>query len=350
MIGSRRRYWRGKAPDAEGSESDSDLSDRSPNESDLADDDATNASNEAEERSNENSEPVEQRNAPRELPSRELPSVDQEPELIIDQDQLTPAPTEQGVSRTVEISDLVDREDTIMLSKEIEPRSQTDETKSSDESDSSESSDNGLLSTVRPTFISKKHTTNLAKQSTTKKLTSLDMIESSKKRIMSRTEELNAFERLLAEVDDTDGVDPEAERLAWEKRELARVAREQEEANESARKSDENENKTAHESSANQRPRGRSIKAAFYQDDEVVKRNVSGLTEYEMLSRNAGHKALRVRYDVIGKGGQTRHVSAKDEDTAKDSLWEDRSNIIAKRTANKLGGLTDEVHKKKKTN
>lgn len=148
----------------------------------------------------------------------------------------------------------------------------------------------------------------------------------------SPEEEENNFN----DVDDTDGIDPEAEYAAWKLRELQRIKRDRDEMAQLAREQEEVERRRAMtdaERRADDAAAGvdrfhkeRSQmafmqryyhKGAFYQDDEaeVLKRDYNAPTVADMVDRQALPEVMQVRGDKFGKGGRTKWTHLTKEDT-----------------------------------
>jgi microfibrillar-associated protein 1 len=144
-------------------------------------------------------------------------------------------------------------------------------------------------------------------------------------------------------VDDTDGLDPEAEYAAWKLRELKRIRRERlaiEEAEANLAEIERRRNLTAAEREAEDREflekqkeergdRGDMQymqkyfhKGAFYQEDlkdlGIDKRNVMGATFQDSTSREILPEYMQIRdMTKLGKKGRTRYKDMKSEDTGK---------------------------------
>lgn len=144
-------------------------------------------------------------------------------------------------------------------------------------------------------------------------------------------------------VDDTDGVDPEAEYAAWKLRELKRIRRERqaiEEAEAERAEKERRQNLTAAEREAEDREylekqkeergdRGDMQfmqkyfhKGAFFQEDlkelGIDKRNVMGATFQDATNREVLPEYMQIRdMTKLGKKGRTRYKDMKSEDTGK---------------------------------
>lgn len=147
-----------------------------------------------------------------------------------------------------------------------------------------------------------------------------------------------------AEIDDRDGVDPEAEYAAWKLRELKRVKREREAIEEAEKEREEIErrrNLTAEERDREDREflakqkeereaaRGQTgfmqryfHKGAFFRDDlereGLDQRNVMGRKFVDDVSRETLPQYMQVRdMTKLGKKGRTRYRDLKTEDTGR---------------------------------
>ncbi|KAF8425166.1 splicing factor, Prp19-binding domain-containing protein [Tirmania nivea] len=168
-------------------------------------------------------------------------------------------------------------------------------------------------------------------------------------------------------IDDTDDVDPAAERAAWKLRELLRVKRERDELEkvekereeiERRRNMDEKERyKEDMEYARKKREEAKEArgdmkfmqkyyhKGAFYQDDsEILKRNyATALVEDQTVNKEILPKYMQVRGEEYGKRGKTKWTHLAAEDTSKvegGSPWFDRK--FAGNTLGKIGGMKDE--------
>lgn len=146
-------------------------------------------------------------------------------------------------------------------------------------------------------------------------------------------------------VDDTDDVDPEAERAAWKLRELKRLKRDREaiEAYEreiaekerrnnltQAERDGEDADRLARQKEEREEGRGKAgfmqryhHKGAFYQDDETAemlrKRDLMGAHYVdEVKNREALPEYMQIRnMEKLGKKGRTRYKDLRGEDTGK---------------------------------
>lgn len=151
-------------------------------------------------------------------------------------------------------------------------------------------------------------------------------------------------------VDDTDGVDPEAEYAAWKLRELRRIKREREviEAAEAERAEIERrrnltqeereaedrekieEQKEAREGKGNMAYMQKYFhKGAFFQDDEVAEqlrqRDIMGSRFADQSSKDVLPEYLQIRdANKIGKKGRSRYRDMKSEDTGRWGEFGDR--------------------------
>jgi len=178
--------------------------------------------------------------------------------------------------------------------------------------------------------------------------------------------------RGIEAVDDTDDLDPAAEKAAWKLRELTRIKREREaliarelekEEIEKRRNMDEEERlkedyarkREIEEEREKNRPKMEFMqkwhhKGAFYQDDEVIKtRNTNVATAEEHRDKQQLPKPLQVRSGELGRASRTKYTHLSAEDTSKmDSPWFDRDNSVNKRTVGKMGGMHDPNDREKK--
>ena len=159
------------------------------------------------------------------------------------------------------------------------------------------------------------------------------------------------FSSRLEDVDDTDGLDPEGEYQAWRLRELLRIkrdrdvleAREKERDEIEARRAMPEEERLAQDTAAAIAERQQKIadrqaadesgsggqsyhhRGAFYQDDDIVHRKMHGTVEGQVDGRD--RRALppslqRRNLNDIGKRGATRWTRLADEDTSRNSLFD----------------------------
>ncbi|KAG0135897.1 putative microfibrillar-associated protein family protein [Tuber indicum] len=169
-------------------------------------------------------------------------------------------------------------------------------------------------------------------------------------------------------LDDTDDLDPTAERAAWKLRELVRVKREREELEKIEKEREEIERRRAMDPELRKKEdmeyvkkqreekmenRGKMgfmqkyyHKGAFYQDDsEILKKDyATTAVEDEVKNRDVLPKYMQVRGDEVGKRGRTRWTHLTAEDTSMQnggSPWFDK-NGINKRASGKLGGMQDD--------
>jgi len=140
-------------------------------------------------------------------------------------------------------------------------------------------------------------------------------------------------------VDDTDGLDPASERAAWKLRELLRVRREREELQKIEKEREEIERRremdpklreqedmefVREQKKEKMEQRGKMgflqkfyHKGAFYQDDEILKRNyATAAVEDSVKNREVLPKYMQVRGDELGKRGRTKWTHLTAEDTS----------------------------------
>lgn len=167
-------------------------------------------------------------------------------------------------------------------------------------------------------------------------------------------------------IDDTDDLDPAAERAAWKLRELTRVKREREAIETIEKEREEIERRknmdpelrrkedmdfVAKQREEKKESRGQMgflqkyyHKGAFYQDDsEILKKDyATAPIEDEVKNRDVLPKYMQMRGgDEVGKRGRTRwtHLTAEDTSTQNGgSPWFDKSSSN-RRAAEKMGGM-----------
>lgn len=161
-------------------------------------------------------------------------------------------------------------------------------------------------------------------------------------------------------VDDTDGLDPEAEYAAWKLRELKRIKRDRlaiEEAEAERAEIERRRNLTAAEREAEDREylekqkeergdRGNMQfmqkyfhKGAFFQEDlaelGIDKRNLMGARFEDQTNREVLPEYMQIRdMTKLGKKGRTRYRDMKTEDTGK---WGDYGDVRRPRDKNEYG-------------
>ncbi|CAG8572033.1 11597_t:CDS:2 [Funneliformis mosseae] len=162
----------------------------------------------------------------------------------------------------------------------------------------------------------------------------------------------------LQEIDDTDGLDEQAEYDEWKLRELRRIKRDKEEsaAREKEREeierrrnmSEEHRMKEDMERIKKQReekPKSQYKflqkyyhKGAFYlENEDVFQRDYTKATPDEVAHKEDLPKVMQVKN--FGRAGQTKWTHLADQDTStKDVPWNQKTEIN-KRTISKLGGL-----------
>jgi len=155
----------------------------------------------------------------------------------------------------------------------------------------------------------------------------------------------------IEDVDDTDGLDPEAELAAWKLRELRRVKREREAIEEAEKEREEIERRrnltaeqreaedAAHIAAQKEEKEGRGQagfmqkyhhKGAFFQDDEqlaeISKRDIMGAK----FQDDSGNREILPQYMQIrdmtklGRKGRTKYKDLKAEDTGRWGAEDDR--------------------------
>jgi microfibrillar-associated protein 1 len=182
---------------------------------------------------------------------------------------------------------------------------------------------------------------------------------------------MNDSNRGMETIDDTDDIDPAAERAAWKVRELQRIKRDREaliarelekEELEMVRNMDEEEReeqdykrkKEKEEEKAKSRGQMQFMqkyyhKGGYYQDEEILDRNYNVATAEEHTSKEALPKSLQIRSGELGRAGRTKWTHLTAEDTSnKDSPWFDANNSVNKRSLGKMGGMHDPNDRQKK--
>ena len=177
--------------------------------------------------------------------------------------------------------------------------------------------------------------------------------------------------RGIETVDDTDDFDPAAEKGAWKLRELQRIKREREaliarevEREELERRRNMDESERLKEDYARKREieeerdkhRGHMEfmqkyyhKGAFYQGEELLKRNYNVATAEEHRNKEALPKSLQIRSGELGRASRTKWTHLTAEDTSnRDSPWFDAQNSVNKRTLGKMGGMHDSNERERK--
>lgn len=177
--------------------------------------------------------------------------------------------------------------------------------------------------------------------------------------------------RGIEAVDDTDDIDPVAEKAAWKLRELQRLKREREslivrelerEELEKRRNMDESERlkedyarkKEIEEEREQNRGKMEFMqkyyhKGAFYQDEDVLKRNYNVATAEEHRNKEVLPKSLQIRSGELGRASRTKYTHLTAEDTSrKDSPWFDNQSSINKRTLGRMGGMHDPNDRERK--
>ena len=90
-------------------------------------------------------------------------------------------------------------------------------------------------------------------------------------------------------------------------------------------------------------------KGAFYQDDELLKRNYNVATAEEHRNKEVLPKSLQVRSGELGRASRTKWTHLSAEDTSqRDSPWFDQYNAANKRALNKMGGMHDPNDRERK--
>lgn len=248
-----------------------------------------------------------------------------------------------------------------------------EEESSEEESEESESEEEVKPRLIAPKFISKAARAKLQAAQPTK--TEEDIAREEKERREEKATELlqaqidrdqaakavgkkawddddNALED---DVDDTDGLDPEAELAAWKIRELKRIKRDREALVEKEKIREENErrrNLTAEEREAEDQElreqqqadydaRGKMAfmqkyyhKGAFFQGDEqdeevqaALSRNIAGATFVDESNKEILPEYMRIRdMTKLGKTSRTKYKDLRSEDTGRFGDFNDKRN------------------------
>jgi microfibrillar-associated protein 1 len=178
--------------------------------------------------------------------------------------------------------------------------------------------------------------------------------------------------RGIEQIDDTDDINPSSEKAAWKLRELHRIKRDRErliarelerEELEKRRNMDESErlkeDYARKRETEEEREKNRGSmefmqkyyhKGAYYQDEEILKRNYNVATAEEHKNKEALPKSLQVRTGELGRASRTKWTHLTNEDTSikKDSPWFDAQNSINKRALGKMGGMHDPNDRERK--
>ncbi|CAO3613889.1 unnamed protein product [Mucor fragilis] len=232
-----------------------------------------------------------------------------------------------------------------------------EEEESSSEYESSSEEEDTIASLPKPVFIPKARRETILQQEKlakeaeerekkleeeleARKKQSHDMLAEELKREQEEAahKDTNEYEQ---SVDDTDGLDEEAEFNAWKVRELTRIKRDREERIAREKEEEELERRRAlpedvrlkedlerAEASKNKDRGERTFmqkyyhKGAFYQDDsEVLQRDYSAPTVDEVRNKDVLPKVMQVKN--FGLAGRTKYTHLVDQDTSsRDSPWE----------------------------
>ncbi|MCJ1441335.1 MAG: hypothetical protein MMC23_001821 [Stictis urceolatum] len=241
---------------------------------------------------------------------------------------------------------------------------ESDEGASSTEEESS-SEDEAPKKLMRPTFVRKDRRRPSVKEQEGRKAEEESWAEQERRRkekaneLVQEQMEKNALARAAGkknwdddedaneeDIDDRDGVDPEAEYAAWKLRELTRIKREREVIEVAEKEREEIErrrNLTAEEREAEDQPylskqkeeqesRGKMgylqkyyHKGAFFQDDArdqgLDRRDLMGARFEDQTNREVLPEYMQIRdMTKLGKKGRTRYKDLKSEDTGR---WAD---------------------------
>ncbi|TIA87585.1 hypothetical protein E3P99_03089 [Wallemia hederae] len=272
-----------------------------------------------------------------------------------DDEQLTALDTVQestpkpsiGISssvRNIDVGGVKEEEADADVKPKVESSSEEEEESSEEESSEEEAPPPPRL---KPTFVPKRARETVLQQQKEsqdseeaqrkreaaeeeRKQASIDLVADSIRRELAEKDATD----LIPDVDDTDGLDPEAEFDAWRLRELKRIRRHQEaqikrdeEAAEIERRRAMPEEQRLKEDLAlaekkreekyQNRQGGTYMqkfwhKGAFHQDQDVLKRDLSGPTENQV---DLGKLPEVMQVRDFGKIKQTKYKTLKDEDT-----------------------------------
>ena len=337
-------------------------------------------SSDEEDSEDEHEQKVQRRPAPRPQPTKPQAQVQEEEEADDDEEGFLTDPEEDDDDGGVDISAGKPTAKTVQTTTTahvqsrpiLEDQDSEDESEeeSESESEADTSSDEELQRKFqRPTFIKKSERKLSATENGTPAIATSELPddEDSHARRVAQTESLiedrikrDALARAAGKkawddddegfaaeelVDDTDGLDPEAEHQAWRLRELQRLKRDREEMIAREKEIEELErrrNLTAEErkkedeaflsKQKEERDEGRGQsgylaryhhKGAFFQDDEAAeilkKRDVMGAKFVDEVSdKSALPEFMRIRdMNKLGKKGRTRYKDLRNEDTGK---------------------------------
>ncbi|WOO85041.1 putative protein [Vanrija pseudolonga] len=213
------------------------------------------------------------------------------------------------------------------------------------ETDSEEESEEEAKPAIRPVFVSKttRKTVSLEQQAkeaeekaqreeeerVQRKLDSKDLAGETIRRELAEKEVTN---ELIPDVDDTDGLDPEAEFEEWRARELTRLVRDKQAEAERDAEREEIERRRAmpedqrmaedmaYADATRAREKGEMgflqkyyHKGAFHQDDEILNRDYTAATESQ-VDMQMLPKVMQVR--DFGKASRTKYTHLTDQDTS----------------------------------
>ncbi|TXT13182.1 hypothetical protein VHUM_01583 [Vanrija humicola] len=213
------------------------------------------------------------------------------------------------------------------------------------ETDSEEESEEEVKPAIRPVFVSKntRKTVSLEQQAKEaeekakheeeerirRKLDSKDLAGETIRRELAEKEVGN---ELIPDVDDTDGLDPEAEFEEWRARELTRLVRDKQAEAERDAEREEIERRRAmpedqrmaedmaYADATRAREKGEMgflqkyyHKGAFHQDDELLNRDYTAATESQ-VDMQMLPKVMQVR--DFGKASRTKYTHLTDQDTS----------------------------------
>jgi len=163
------------------------------------------------------------------------------------------------------------------------------------------------------------------------------------------------------DIDDTDGINELEEYEKWKLRELLRIRRDREEREKIKQEKEEierrrnmtdkeimEENKKIPEKVGEQKQKYKFLqkyyhKGAYYQEDEILKRDFNAPTLEDKFNRELLPKVLQVK--DFGFAGRTKYTHLADQDTSKpDAGWNQKNSITQKMTR-KMAGMNSSFDK-----
>ncbi|KAK9768132.1 hypothetical protein K7432_001482 [Basidiobolus ranarum] len=274
-----------------------------------------------------------------------------------------------------------DRED--VDRQELVEKENSSESSSEYETDSEEEEETFVKPMLKPVFIPKVHRVTVNEKEILEKEEE-EMLKEKELELETRKKESRQMvaEEIRREmedsgdddenlrppdIDDTDGLDEEAEYEAWKLRELQRVKRDKEERLVVEKERAEIERRRAmpekqrwaedmayvrEQKENKKKERGKPIfmqkyfhKGAFYVEEggKVLERDFAEPTPDEIRNKETLPKVLQVKN--FGRTGQTKYTHLVDQDTSsKDAPWFQNTELT-KRNISKMGGMHDDFDK-----